>query len=362
MFKGVEGARAWLAWLVVESHVIRMIPELPTSVISAGRAMGYYSVYVFIIISGFVITHLVISAGENYRDYILRRTLRLYPAYLVALPLGVLLVAMFPLLPDPGVQEAREMLTYRHQQWAANPLAHLSLHLTMFHGLPPEQLLPGSAGLLLGIEWSLSLEWQFYLVAPFAIAAVRKWPMRAGFATILLFAAARAGVFGTYSTSSMLLTAGWFFLIGIATRLWFDRLPSFERYPWLLVALALGMVVVSRSLLPVAAWIALVCYLRSPAVSPLLDSDLARAAGARSYSVYILHFPLLIFVLMGVYSGLGLSGWAAALAMTAATAAATVVASELCYRWVEHPAIIWGRQIVRRAPRAPLASGGDRTV
>ena len=47
-----------------------------------------------------------------------------------------------------------------------NAAYHIPLHLTLLHGVVPEKLLPSSATAFLGPAWSLSLEWQFYLIAP----------------------------------------------------------------------------------------------------------------------------------------------------------------------------------------------------
>ena len=58
---------------------------------------------------------------------------------------------------------------------AAHPWAHLLAHISMLHGMLSYNLLPGAPFVYLPPAWSLSLEWQFYLLAPFAIAAVRNY-------------------------------------------------------------------------------------------------------------------------------------------------------------------------------------------
>ena len=49
------------------------------------------------------------------------------------------------------------------------------LHFLFLHGLVPVSLLPGIPYTLLGVAWSLSLEFQFYAVAPAIFALCRRW-------------------------------------------------------------------------------------------------------------------------------------------------------------------------------------------
>src|SRR4051794_37774844 len=90
-FRGIEGARALLAWTVVISHILFVagtyIEVHPLwHVINA----GHWAVCTFIIISGFVITHIVLVRREFYSVYLVRRVFRIYPAYLACLAAGII--------------------------------------------------------------------------------------------------------------------------------------------------------------------------------------------------------------------------------------------------------------------------------
>ena len=89
-FDELEGLRGWLAWIVVGWHLV-LACDLKSRFLLFQPAAGAASVAVdvFIILSGFVITHLMLDKHESYAPYLLRRALRLYPNYIVALALGL---------------------------------------------------------------------------------------------------------------------------------------------------------------------------------------------------------------------------------------------------------------------------------
>ena len=130
---------------------------------------GNYAVEVFMILSGFVITLLVNRRPEPYGGYIFRRCMRLYPMFLIALCLGwatqdfargAFEPVLFGRVSDPDFYAVVK---------GAALVPNLLLHLTMLHGVVPNNVLPHAVTAFSGPLWSLSLEWQFYLVAPLFI-------------------------------------------------------------------------------------------------------------------------------------------------------------------------------------------------
>ena len=164
-----EGLRGLLSWWVVANHLLLACgwnaDNLPPVLRLIAR--GDYAVDVFIILSGFVIFKLIHDAQEPYFVFLTRRFFRLYPVFLTCLVLAVAL---------------RPLAWSNLQHWHENPVAslglqnwlddgaqlwrHIAAHLTLLHGAVPEPLLKKSATALLPPAWSISLEWQFYLVAP----------------------------------------------------------------------------------------------------------------------------------------------------------------------------------------------------
>jgi peptidoglycan/LPS O-acetylase OafA/YrhL len=89
-FRNIDGLRAWLAWIVVLAHVtLHTGAGIKWPLLEKIGTSAVYSVCLFIIISGFVITHLLIEKRENYLPYISRRFLRIYPIYFICLCLGI---------------------------------------------------------------------------------------------------------------------------------------------------------------------------------------------------------------------------------------------------------------------------------
>jgi len=378
-FRGIEGTRGWLAWLVVLAHVVALTgvrqawPQL-----NALNAAGDWAVSLFIIISGFVITHLLLVKAEPYSLYIGRRLLRLYPAYLVALAAGIWTLPLgFEAMDSLEWQDA---VLAQHYLRQAAEVAHGHLgwhvfwHALLLHGVIPNNLLDESEYFFLTPAWSVSLEWQFYLLAPLLVQGLRhrRWqPVILG-AAVLGYLAYRKGLFGEFSLSSILPGSIGYFLVGIGTRLGIERIGTLERYPTPLVVGAILLALGAPQLMPLVGWLALMSYAllgdkalasNDPLVLLLrraLDSRVAAQAGLRSYSVYILHWVIVNLVLyLVVKSHIGVSPWQTFAITLCGTLLLTLASSEVLHRLVEKPGIALGRQLGRRRRLRVDASKGD---
>jgi peptidoglycan/LPS O-acetylase OafA/YrhL len=280
----------------------------------------------FILISGFVIAGLVVERREAWTPFILRRAARLFPAYSLALAASVaalpfILHATLHLPWAEAVSFNRpERFDSQLQDLAAYPFEIGALNLTLLQGLIPNEWFEATAPL--PPAWSLSLEWQFYLVAPFMVAALA----RRLFGTVLLVAlcglalVTQSGWFGTFFHPSILTGAGYLFAIGILARLHIEKvLPALKR---------LSMVGNVLSVAP------------------------ARYLGERSYSVYIFHMPILYWAVIAI-EPLRLTPSEAITSLFAVTTFATLAVSHVTYRLVEKPAMAWASRMAgaMRTPR-----------
>jgi len=96
-FTSIESLRAWMAYWVVLGHA----PYLAGISAEGGGVFmpltlrlfnrGNAAVNVLIIVSGFVITHLLLSRKEYYLPYVTRRWFRIFPIFFVSLLIAILL-------------------------------------------------------------------------------------------------------------------------------------------------------------------------------------------------------------------------------------------------------------------------------
>lgn len=372
-FKAIESLRGWMAWWVVTGHALQLIGGADLyfpGEIAIWVSQGKLAVQVFMIVSGFVITHLLVSQGEGYRDYILRRWFRLVPLFVtvtvISVSTRIFYVSSF--ISNPWAQGAEvrlDRLVLEKEYW----LPHLLAHLSLLHGLIPNEVLEYAGSTFLSPAWSLSLEWQFYLIAPVLLLAMTRLPFAwIAIAAVVVSVPAARGLFGHWQYQSFLLIALPFFFGGITSRLLLDR-----RIPWLAGSLTVlstlayiegyGLGQIKLLLVVAAIWfLFFFITARESGVievkSRLLDAiswlvalnPVSTALGRISYSTYLAHIPIFAIV---IGSGIMLAGSAdreTIVIFTLAAVALTLPASFAFYRYIEQPGIRLGNLWVRKRP------------
>jgi len=185
--------------------------------------IGWSGVDLFFVLSGYLITGILLdTAGRRhyYRNFIVRRTLRIFPLYYACL----LLYAFLTFYPTPV-----RWGDYMGPGDAAWYLAYIG-NLKAF----VQNAWPGAA--ILTPLWSLQVEEQFYLSFPFIVGAVRRRTLaRILFASVVVAFLLRVGLtmampknlLGTYllmpSRMDALAMGG---LVAIARREWPEHLKS----------------------------------------------------------------------------------------------------------------------------------------
>ena len=332
----IEGMRALAVGLVVLNHA--GVPWL---------SGGYIGVDVFFVISGFLITQLLIDeAGErnsiDLRNFWARRARRILPmSILVAL--ATVIAGLFML--EPG--KVRDL--------SAIGLGALGFCTNIVLFFRTSDYLSGvTAPSPLRHFWSLAVEEQFYLLWPLVVFATvrygkahwRKWLLGVGIVgglasliTSVLITKGHPGA-GYYLPYSRFWEISAGALLAIAgTRV--DKIPHVVRAigGWVgLIAVIASAVIFSEStifpgytaLLPVVATV-FILVAGSAKFGPvsLLSLEPLQSLGARSFSLYLWHWPL--FVLVEARFGTP-SAWGKAWIVVAA-----LVLSAISYRAVEQP-------------------------
>jgi peptidoglycan/LPS O-acetylase OafA/YrhL len=160
----LDGLRGVLACYVMLSHTFPFVP-MPAWLHWLFQHGGA-GVDVFFILSGLVIVQSLDSFDYRARPFLIARVARIYPVFLVVFaaavavqPLATGFERMAWIGPDSA---ARDIWS---GGWPNDWRLFVAAHLTMTHGLFPNGVLPDVWIGFLGAAWSLSTEWQFYLLA-----------------------------------------------------------------------------------------------------------------------------------------------------------------------------------------------------
>lgn len=158
----LDGVRGLAILLVILFHHTLMPQPTAVDRIYANLArLGWSGVDLFFVLSGFLITGLLVESrggAHYYRNFYARRTLRIVPLYYAFL-FYVLVVCPW-LWPDTGLAAmARRAMEGRSEAWYWLYLSNIFFARDETFGHPN-----------LAVTWSLAIEEQFYLVWPLVVA------------------------------------------------------------------------------------------------------------------------------------------------------------------------------------------------
>ena len=323
----IDGLRAIAVIAVIWFH--SGLPWLPG---------GYTGVDVFYVISGYLITSIIhreMHGGQfSFRHFYQRRFRRIAPALVTVI--GATTIPSFALL-----------LPYELQAFAKSAAAAVAMVSNLYFWRSLNYFAPEHSLAPLLHTWSLGVEEQFYLLFPVTLVIAERFGKARlaiallGLGSFILCVAITAPM--PAASFYLLPTRGWELMLGASLAVGLVSVPESLRQASSLAGVALT---IAASLLigpddPFPGWRALVPTLGAA----LLIGGGSRTAAARalslpplvyigriSYSFYLWHWPILVFLRHwradpDLPPVVALSGIAVAFFLSAAT-----------YRWIEQPA------------------------
>jgi peptidoglycan/LPS O-acetylase OafA/YrhL len=359
----IQGLRAIAIALVLLAH-----SNVP------GFAGGYVGVDVFFVLSGYLITGLLVkerlsTGGVRYGRFLARRLKRLLPALLTMLIVVIVAASLLLSAYETRMQSGSFLFS---ATWTSN-FFFAFVDRDYFSALQTADLFLHT--------WSLGIEEQFYVVWPWLVSSsflLIKSNARANRernALLCVLTAIFAGSFllSLYWSKTqpllsfyMMPSRGWQFALGAAIFVWFhdfghEQQAKAKRSTSLLAGLPIGVMGI---LLIVGSAVLLDSEVTYPgyfALIPSLGATLVIAAGRngrrtglsgilaskqfvwlgdRSYSLYLWHWPVFVFG-----NSLGLSNTAIGLVSLVGI---SVLFAMLSYRFIELP--FWRGQFSRAKP------------
>ncbi len=337
--------RAQLAWFT----------ETPLRFLLNGDA----AVIVFFVLSGYVLALPYLKPDSpKYWQFCVRRLCRIYIPFAVAILGAALIYALTDRQPIPGEITLGEEI-WPNALWdprAFDP-ALLWKHFVMLGTM--------DGVMLNGPSWTLAHELRISLIFPLLIYVCMNSRLGAA-AAILLLAATQVlvltiGDFDRYPSSAVHVWQTWLvtanfvpcFMLGILLarhrqllQAWVARRTDGQAAClWLAILMAFSVFPnyqLKQVLCMAAAGLLIVMVPVSPTARTLLRRPVLLWLGNISYSLYLVNTPILFGILFTMHPYAPLP-----VLMLGATLVSLGVAT-LMRRWVEAPAIIWGRRLTRQ--------------
>jgi len=313
-FEFLDGLRGLSALLVVFYHGQLFSGHSKEYLTSSLKPLtyllsfGHYSVAVFIVLSGFCLSiPVAVSADKQlkggFKRYISRRFTRIVPPYYATLILMLILIFAFPILQTP-----------QNTAWDSKipvTIASIITHILLIHNLSSEWIYN-----INGPMWSVATEFQIYFIFPILIFIWRKYNLIAAF----IFAM----VLGFIIPFKFHLLHPWYlglFAMGMAASIiCFSKEEQYvkikNKINW---SLASKLSIIGLLLIPILTYKrvdikllesyagVLICIIlinftliemgakKRPVMLKLFNTKFAIYLGVFSYSIYLIHSPLLGF-------------------------------------------------------------------
>ena len=330
-FTTIDALRGFAALSVCLFHLgSSAVPKLSSPLTARLTSWGWTGVEVFFVISGFVIPYVLLRANYHWRDagnFLARRFVRIWPpsAILIALT-----VAQYAVINRSGMGDP--------VGWTAIAPARVAANLAYVVPFTSQRWLNG-------ILWTLSVEFQYYLLLAliFPLLANRLWLI--GFGLLSLLTA-----FLPFAAAAQFFHYAIFFAMGGLVLLYREEKTSRQ----MMLALLFVMTIVAIAELgPLPSLFAAATALIIAFVP--LRSRVLVFLGTISYSLYLTHILIASTAEFVIVKLFGPVTPVEKFAGQIACLTATIVGAWIFYLLVERYFVNWSQRLsARRIPEAGL--------
>lgn len=318
------GNTATVAWPVDLDAVKLGDLATPAEIVLFWLWRSHHGVFLFFVLSGYLIGRMWWpSARMSYADFAWRRTLRIYPAFLLAFVASL-------------------AFAWHSNAWTPPDWPRLVGNLLFLNGVEGLHVVPFNI-----VTWSLFYEMTFYLAFPAVVAALRAAHVRSGVG-VWAFGAGLPAAAAVLGANPFVLCWSLLFL-GVGAAVHQQAVLRFaQRVPVLAVVcgyLAVTTFSLTSFARPVPAILAFGCAAALVVAKCLAGGNLLarafawaplRALGRISYSFYLVHWMIVVLIARTLqFRGLGLVTASAAIFL--AGFAASALAATILWWVAERP-------------------------
>lgn len=374
----LDGLRGLLALWVTAAHVFAICGFMETEFqrpfsklnpLFIGFIKASSAVDTFIILSGFAISFLIHKRSQSYGKFMTGRVFRIYPVYLCCLALGIAASQLMPFIMATATWRGTIYFVWIKDLLLSESTAfgaHVFWHLTLLNGLLPKSFLANATGTLLTPAWSITLEWQYYLVAPLVARMVRS---ATGLLALTGIAFLGMHFSGNWQNPQLAFFPAYLplFLLGIGSYHYYARFGGDERFGSLsniaiVTLIAVGVLLQWHTVALILWALGFGCILARGSdpfaralgvLRKVLLSRWLQRLGAISYPLYLVHWPVIfgiLFLLVRWFPTIT-SGQAAAVLIVVGLPVILMVAYGM-HRTIEMPGMALGKKFGRRRTSA----------
>lgn len=292
----INGLRAYAVILVVLFHFQIF-----------GFSAGFIGVDIFFVISGYLMTKIIIDQimQEKFSiwKFYLARGIRILPALLL-LTFMIALVGWFLLIPE-------EYKTYGKH--AASSITFLSNFL--YWRESSDYFSAAAHDKILLHTWSLSVEWQFYIILPIILLIIGRIKRNRKILNLSILFGFIISLILSYKVSQvspttafyMIPTRAWEMLAGGLVYAYFSKLVIANSFKSLVEFTGFGLILLSlfifktttlwpsfNAVLPVLG--SMLILISNSNNSVLTKPKVFQLTGNSSYSIYLWHWPIVFFI------------------------------------------------------------------